>query len=304
MQELKNLIDDAVDIRGFGIEALGTDGAKKLCDDVVEARDLAAGNKNRLLEFGAEFWRSLLQMALHELKVDVERVEGIPDFMGNTGSQHGEGGEFFDFDRLLRVAMGLCDVTKDDRTTDRLGFVSIALVAQQGNHIKIQKAVIRIKDFEVAANNLGLRTAQGLPVDTSHHLGQGLPEACIGFNTEKTTRSPVEVKNAALGVGDNDTFKNRVENGLEKSLLAGDFNEVILHLARLNERKAVDEFVEESAFHGSLKFSTGSPVPARQNARNRARRDDHCLKFPIHRMAGWMAKRSWEGFGKGCRPAT
>ena len=137
MQEFKNLIDDAVDIRGFGIEALGTDGAEKLCDDVVEARDLAAGHENRLLEFGAEFWRSLLQIALHELKVDVERVEGIPDFMGNTGSQHGEGGEFFDFDRLLRVAMGLCDVTKDDRTTDRLGFVSIAFVAQQRNHIKI-----------------------------------------------------------------------------------------------------------------------------------------------------------------------
>ena len=71
MQELKNLIDDAINIRRFGIEALRTDGAKKLCNDIVEARNLAAGHENRLLEFGAEFWRSLLQIALHELKVDV-----------------------------------------------------------------------------------------------------------------------------------------------------------------------------------------------------------------------------------------
>ena len=46
MQKIKDLIDDAVDVRWFGIEALRADGAEKLGDDVVEARNLAAGHQH------------------------------------------------------------------------------------------------------------------------------------------------------------------------------------------------------------------------------------------------------------------
>ena len=42
--------------------------------------------------------------------MDIQRVEGIANLMGNARRQHRERGEFLDFDGLLRVAVGLRDV--------------------------------------------------------------------------------------------------------------------------------------------------------------------------------------------------
>ena len=222
--------------------------------------------------------------------------------MGNARRQHRERGEFLDLDSLLRVAVGLRDVSQDHRAADCLGFLSIGLVAQQRHDVEIQKAVVRIKNLEVTADDFCFRPAERLPVDTSHDLCQRLADAGIGFNAEKTTRRAVEIENASLGVCDDDAFENRVENGFQKTLLAGDFDEVILHLAGLHQRKAVDEFVEKSAFHEVIMFSTGLPVPARQNAQSRDLRDGHFPKRPSPRRAEWTGKMSWASCGRGCRP--
>ena len=302
MQKIKDLIDDAVDVRWFRIEALRADGAEKLGDDVVEARNLAAGNQNGFFQLGAKFWRRLFQVPLHELEVDVQRVEGIADFMGNTRRQHRERGEFLDLDGLLRVSMGLRDVAQDHRTANRLGFVSIGLVAQQRHDVEIQKPVVRIKYLQITADDFCFRPAERLPVDTSHDLSQRLAEAGIGFNAEKTTRRTVEIENASLGICDDNAFENGVENGFQKTLLAGDLDEVVLHFAGLDQRETVDEFVEKSAFHEVVMFSTGLPVPARQNAQSRDLRDGHSPKRPIRRMAEWTGRMSWAGCGRGCLP--
>ena len=184
--------------------------------------------------------------------MNVQRVERITDLMRHTGSQHCKSRKSLHFDRLLRGTVGLSDVAQDDRATDRLAFLAIRIVTHHRNDIKIQQAIIRIKNLQIPAYDITMRAREGLPVNSSNDLIQRTSEAGLGLDSKKSTCGSVEIKNPSFGVRDNDAFKNCVEDCFEESLLSGNFDKIVLHLARLDERKTFYEFIEKSAFHDGL----------------------------------------------------
>ena len=73
------------------------------------------------------------------------------------------------------------------------------------------------------------------------------------FETEKFAGSFVQVGDPAFRIGDDDSFLDRVENGLEKTFFLGEAQKIILHFTRIDLPEATDQFFNESRFHRDVK---------------------------------------------------
>jgi len=72
------------------------------------------------------------------------------------------------------------------------------------------------------------------------------------FDSEKSASGAVQIEDATIRIGDDDSLQNGIEDRLKETLLSSDFHKVILHLSGLNQGKALNEFVEKTAFHVAL----------------------------------------------------
>ena len=96
------------------------DGAEKLLHDRVQPRDFLPRDAQRFVKLRARTRRNFAQLPLHELEMDVQRVQRIADFMRHSGGEQREGGELFALNRLLRGAARLGDVPQDHRVSHHL----------------------------------------------------------------------------------------------------------------------------------------------------------------------------------------
>ena len=88
--------------------------------DLIEPLNLLARDFQRAVQFLALRFRHLAELALHELEMDVQRVERIPDLMRDARREQREGGQLLGLDRFLRRTPRFRDVTQDHRITDEL----------------------------------------------------------------------------------------------------------------------------------------------------------------------------------------
>ena len=90
------------------------DGAKKLGHNRVEPIDLSPRDVDRVLQLALVCRRfEFFHFPLHQLKMDMEGIERIADFVGHPGGEQGKGRQTFRFDRLLGRATVLRDVAQD-----------------------------------------------------------------------------------------------------------------------------------------------------------------------------------------------
>ena len=136
-EELQRFVQNLVDFGGLELESLRANGPEELGNDVVESRYLAARDIHGFLECGADLRGNFSQIPLHELQVNVERIEWISNLMSHAGGEHIEGGEPLDLDSLFGFASRLGDVPQNDRQTDRLAALRIFFIGHQRHDIKI-----------------------------------------------------------------------------------------------------------------------------------------------------------------------
>lgn len=67
------------------------------------------------------------EFSLHELEVDVEGVEGVADFVCDTGGEQGEGVEAFGFEVLFGFLVGGGEVSNEHDVAEGL-FVVFGIV--------------------------------------------------------------------------------------------------------------------------------------------------------------------------------
>ena len=123
---------------------------------VISPRDI-----DRFLEFLPQFAVEFANFSLHQLQVDVEGIQRIPDLVGDPGSEQRERIEPFGFDRLFRRTPGFSDVAENNRVTDGFGLFCSAggrfvpPFDQERDDVEIQEPVRGIKNLHVAADRAG-----------------------------------------------------------------------------------------------------------------------------------------------------
>src|SRR5438552_6785775 len=119
---------------------------------------------------------------------------------------------------------------------------------RQGHDIKIYKAIRRIKNFHVATDwPAALR--QRFPIETAHALVEAFADRIAGINSKQIAGRIVEISDPAFRIGNDDSFLNGVEDGLEKTFLLRQSQEIILHLFRPNPAESLDYFFKKTRFH-------------------------------------------------------
>lgn len=106
-----------------------------------------------------------------------------------------------------------------------------------------------VKDFHVAASDFVAVTVEVVPIESMDELGDVLAGGGGGLESEEICGRAVEVKEFAVGIGDEDAFKEGIEDGFEETFFAGELGKVILDFVRLEELDFFEELFEEAAFH-------------------------------------------------------
>ena len=248
-EKFGSVADEGVEVVRGALERGGTDGAEELGDDGVEAFDFFLRDFERLKEGVLLLCGEFAQAAFEELEVDGEGVEGVADFVGHTGGEELEGGDAFAFQRFLRGAVALGEVAHDEGVTGMLavsGFVVV--LGQKRNDIKIEDAVGGVENFDVAGHDFAA-LGEFFPAQSADVFGQRTAEGGGGVESKEESGGIVHVNDRAGGVGDDDAFADGVEDGLEETFVAGQFDEEGFDVFRLDAAEAGEEFVEEGAFH-------------------------------------------------------
>src|SRR5437867_3147502 len=108
-----------------------------------------------------------------------------------------------------------------------------------GHDIKIYKAIRRLKHLHVTTYwTVTLR--QRFPIETAHALVEAFADRIAGINSKQIAGRIVEISDPAFRIGNDDSFLNGVEDGLEKTFLLRQSQEIILHLFRPDPAEALD----------------------------------------------------------------
>ena len=78
---------------------------------------------------------------------------------------------------------------------------------------------------------------------------QPLADGCFRIQTEKFAGGIVHISDAPIGIGDDDSFLDGVEDRLEKTFLLREAEEIVLDLLRVDAPQASDQFFEKTGFH-------------------------------------------------------
>ena len=88
-----------------------------------------------------------------------------------------------------------------------------------------------------------------VPIKSAHALSEALADRVFRFETKQFAGGVIHIRDAAFRIGDDDSFLNRVEDGLDQPLLLREPEEVILDLLRPHAPKTLDQFIEKARFH-------------------------------------------------------
>ena len=84
-------LDDFIDIGGNELGSGRPDGAQELLDDGIKPLDFALGDVKQFLDAAAHLFGHTAQLPVNQLQVNIQRVVGVPDLVGNACRQQGQG---------------------------------------------------------------------------------------------------------------------------------------------------------------------------------------------------------------------
>src|SRR5690242_11022966 len=176
-KETHRFLHNAVDIFWPKLWTGGPDGPEELTDDGIEPDNFPTADVNGVLEFFAGFTSYFASLSLHQLQMDVQRVKGIAEFMGDASGEQRERVQSLALDRFFRCASALGNVAHDNGVTDLLrsrcsrgrcprlltrfsrpalsartavserGYRSIARLDHQRHAVKVDEPISGIKNF-------------------------------------------------------------------------------------------------------------------------------------------------------------
>ena len=250
-EEVDALEHECVEVGGTRLQRGGADRLEEPRDDLIESRDLRAGNPHGFPKFlhPGLVGCTLAEIALDELELDVEGVERIADLVGDSRREQGDGRETLALDCLLGLLTLGCDIAQDDGPADqRLPFRS-GLVAHQRGDVEVQEAPFGIKDFEITAHHIAA-SGHGVEIESGNRRREIPAHVLRAGEAEESAGRPVHVDDVILRVGNNDSLKDGVEDRLEESLLLREELEVVPEVGRFDEADPLDQFVDKSPVHG------------------------------------------------------
>ena len=260
-EELGGLADERVEVVRSALQRSGTDGAEELGDDAVEAFDFLLRDFERMEQGFLLSLGEFAQAAFEKLEMDGQRIERVADLVGHAGGEELQGGDAFAFERFLRLAVTLGEIAHDQRVTGVLavsGFVVV--LGEEGNDVEIEDAVGGMENLDIAGDDVAA-LGQFFPAQAADVFGERSSEGGGGIESEEHAGGIVHVDDRSGGVGDDDTFADGVEDGLEEALVTGQFDKEGFDFLRLDAAEAGEDFVEEGAFHcdgsGPVTTATG-----------------------------------------------
>ena len=84
---------------------------------------------------------------------------------------------------------------------------------------------------------------------SAHAFIEPFADRAFGIETEKFARGIVHVSDPAVSVGDDDSFLDGIETGLDQPFFLRETQQIILHLLRPDAAKTLDEFLEKTGLH-------------------------------------------------------
>ena len=105
--------------------------------------------------------------------------------------------------------------------------------------------MLRIKDLNISADG-GLVRPERRPVQTAKLFLQRSSKSLLRLNPEKLRSRSVDKLDLSLDIRHDDALLQRVENPLQKALLARKPDKIVLHLFRLDPPDALDELIDET----------------------------------------------------------
>ena len=188
----------------------------------------------------------LLQLALHELQVNVQGVERIADFMGDAGRQQGQRLDALALDGLDGLLAGFGGVVQDQRDAGAAGGFAI-----ERRGVEPQEARAGIMDLELVPHDaLAARVVEPanlLPFQLGDEIGDRLA-LDVGLQAEQARDRLVEVKDAPGFIHDQHAVFDGVEERFEEAPLAGQALHDRLQPGLVEPPDARQHLVEETGF--------------------------------------------------------
>ncbi len=218
-------------------------GTEELVDDRVEPPDFAPRHAQRFEQVIVIRVAALAQIALHELEMNVERVERIAELVRDARGQQRHGIELLRLDRLARLVAPRGQVVENDGEAHER-----RVLVLQRDEIEIEIARLRVKHLEVAIDHAALGQDGG-PVKFLQVLRNRRAHGLGRVDAEQRGDGVVEVEDAAVRIDHDDAFLERIEDRLKKALFVVEPLQVSLQVARSYPVDPVKELIQERVFH-------------------------------------------------------
>ena len=221
------------------------DGVEELFEDQVQPLDFRAGGGEVFLQRPALAGRQFAQFAAEKLEVDIERVERVADFMGDTGGEQGERVESLGFEIFLRLRAGAGEIADEHHVAERL---VVVLRAIDRREVEIQVAVLRIENLQVAADRAA-RFAQDRPVEPADLGGNELAGRLLRIESEELARRVIEETDHAFRIQNDHALMQRLEDFFQESFLADQAGDDLLDVAGNHAIQPGDQLFQKAGFH-------------------------------------------------------
>ena len=126
----------------------------------------------------------------------------------------------------------------------------LMVIKVQGRHVKIKKAMVRIEDFDVAADGT-FRRAERKPVKSAKDFSKRPAQHVFIVHGKKLLGGGVQELDFTLHVRDDDALLQGIEDPFQKTFFLGQTDQVILHFFRLDPPDTLDKFIDKAGPHGS-----------------------------------------------------
>lgn len=191
-------------------------------------------------------------MTLDELEVDGEGIQGIAEFMGDSGGEAHDGINALGLDAFFEGYFVFGDIGEDDNVTTATGSTHLR---GDGNHVETQEAAFRIGEFDFASEH-GLGGSSGIDALGIHgagEVGHHFPEAgsanVIFLKPNDSEGGVVGVLHDAIGINNEDAILNSVKDGFLEFALTGEALNKNTEIDRIEVFKSAKDFIKPGIFH-------------------------------------------------------
>ena len=128
------------------------------------------------------------------------------------------------------------------------GYSRLAVLHHQRHNVKIDEAILRIKNFDVMTD-WSAALSERFPIETPDTFVESFADYIACLEPKQSASCIVQIRNPPFGIGHNDAFLDGIENRFQETFLLGQAQKIILHFFRPDAAEPLDEFLKKTGFH-------------------------------------------------------